>query len=106
MRLTLHVTNTSSAPLELGFSSGQRYDFQVARVSDEGTVGETLWTWSADRSFMQAVGTETLAPNASLSYTEEWRANGERGEFVGTGTMTSSTHPVRQMVRFELAGSE
>jgi hypothetical protein len=106
VRLTLHVTNTTSAPIELGFTSGQRYDFQVAEVGDGGRVGETVWTWSADRSFIQAVGTETLAPNASLSYSEEWATGGLRGEFVGIGTLTSSTHPVRQMARFELAGGE
>ena len=103
VRLTLHLTNTTAAPIELGFSSGQRYDFQVAEVNDDGLVGETLWTWSADKSFMQAIGTETLQPNASLSYSEEWHAAGARGEFVGIGTFTSTTHPVRQMARFDLA---
>lgn len=102
VRLTLHVTNTSGAAMELGFTSGQRYDFQIAEVNADGTVGETVWTWSADKTFMQALGTETLQPNASLSYAEEWRANGARGEFIGIGMITSATHPVRQMTRFEL----
>ena len=106
VRLTLHLTNTTTAPIELEFSSGQRYDFQVAEVADDGMVGETLWTWSADKSFMQALGSETLAPNASLSYSEEWQANGARGDFVGIATITSTSHPIRQMARFDLAGSE
>jgi hypothetical protein len=106
VRLTLHVTNTTGAPIALGFSSGQRYDFQVTEVGDGGTVGETVWTWSADKAFLQAVGSETLAPNASLSYSETWSAGGRQGEFVGIGTLTSTSHPVRQMARFELAGGE
>lgn len=105
VRLTLHVTNTSGAPIELEFTSGQRYDFQVAEV-DGAVIGETLWTWSMDKSFMQALGTETLAPGASLSFTEEWSAGGRRGDFVGIGMLTSSSHPVQQSVRFELAGGE
>ena len=105
VRLTLHVTNTSGAPIELEFTSGQRYDFQVAQV-DGDVIGETLWTWSMDKSFMQALGTETLAAGASLSYTEEWSAGGRRGDFAGIGTLTSSSHPVQQSVRFELAGGE
>jgi hypothetical protein len=102
VRLTLHVTNTTAAPIELEFTSGQRYDFQIAEVSGE-LVGETLWTWSMDKSFMQALGTETLAPGGSLRFTEEWQAGGRRGELVGIGRLTSSSHPVQQSVRFELA---
>ena len=105
VELTLHVTNTSGAPIELEFSSGQRYDFQVSEVVD-GVVGETVWTWSADKSFMQALGTETLAPGASLRYTETWPANGSRGDFMGIATLTSTSHPVRQTVSFDLPGGE
>ena len=105
VRLTLHVTNTSGAPIELEFTSGQRYDFQVAEV-DGDLVGETLWTWSMDKSFMQALGSETLAPGGSLSFTEEWSSGGQRGEFVAIGRLTSTSHPVQQSVRFELTGGE
>jgi hypothetical protein len=105
VRLTLHVTNTSGAPIDLEFTSGQRYDFQIAEV-DGDLVGETLWTWSMDKSFMQALGTETLEPGGSLRFTEEWPAGGRRGELVGIGRLTSSSHPLQQSVRFELAGDE
>ena len=105
VRLTLHVTNTSGAPIELEFTSGQRYDFQIAEL-EGGAVGETLWTWSADKSFMQALGSETLAPGASLEFTEEWPTGGRRGEVVGLARLTSSSHPLQQSVRFELPGGE
>ena len=105
VRLTLHVTNTSGVPIELEFTSGQRYDFQIAELAGNA-VGETLWTWSMDKSFMQALGTETLAPGASLRFTEEWPTGGRRGEVVGIARLTSSSHPVQQSVRFELPGGE
>ena len=100
-RLTLHVTNSTPAPIELEFSSGQRYDFQV--TTDDG---EVLWTWSADKSFMQALGSETLEPGATLRYSEEWPSGGRAGRLIGVGMLTSTSHPVRQSVFFEIAGDE
>jgi len=105
VRLTLHVTNRSAEPIQLEFSSGQRFDFTVARM-DGGEVGETLWTWSADKSFMQALGAETLGPGGSLRYSAEWPAGGVTGEFLAQGAVTSTNHPVRQSARFELTGDE
>ena len=105
VQLTLHVTNTSSSPIELQFSSGQRYDFRVTTV-DDSSPDETLWTWSADKSFMQALGTETLPPGGTLRYTEAWPTGGRTGEFIGIGEITSTNRPVRQLVRFELTGEE
>jgi len=99
--LTLHVTNTTSAPIELEFSSGQRFDFTVTRLD-----GESLWTWSADKSFMAALGQETVPAGGSLRYEAEWPSQGLRGEFVATGTLTSTNRRVAQSVRFELAGDE
>lgn len=99
--LTLHVTNPTSAPVELEFTSGQRFDFAVSRAN-----GEAMWRWSADRSFMQALGTETLPAGGSLRYSATWPAAGAQGEFVARGEVTSSNRPVNQAVRFELAGDE
>ncbi len=95
--LRLHVTNVSAEPVELEFTSGQRYDFQVTTEA-----GEILWTWSADKSFMQALGTETLAPGASLTFSEAWPTNGQRGRYIAIGAVTSTNEPVRQSVIFEV----
>lgn len=99
--LRLHVTNVSAAPVALEFPSGQRFDFQVTTEA-----GETVWTWSADRSFMQALGTAVLAPGESLRYSAAWPSSGRRGRFVAIGQVTSTNEPVRQSVIFELTGSE
>lgn len=95
--LRLHVTNVSAEAVEMEFSSGQRYDFQVTTEA-----GETLWTWSADKSFMQALSSETLEPGGSLSYSEAWPTGGLRGRFIAIGTVTSTNEPVRQAVIFEV----
>ena len=99
--LRLHVTNVSSEPVELEFSSGQRYDFAVTTEA-----GETLWTWSADKSFMQALSMETLAPGASLRFSEAWPSAGQQGRFIAIGRVTSTNEPVHQSVIFELTGGE
>lgn len=99
--LTLHLTNATAAPIELSFSSGQRYDFAVSRLD-----GEVLWRWSSYQSFMQVVGTQTLAAGSSLRYREQWPSGGMRGEFVATGEVTATNRRIIQSARFELAGNE
>jgi len=97
VRLVLQVTNAGTAPLRLAFTSGQRYDFSVL-------AGErSLWTWSADRGFILAVGEETLAPGETRTYTETWvPPPGTRGELTAVATLTSATHPVERTTTFRL----
>lgn len=101
VRLALHVTNVSAGPVELEFSTGQRFDFVVTRVN-----GEQLWRWSADRVFTQALGTETLAAGGTVRYTAEWPAPGVAGHYIATGEVTATNRTIRQSARFELAGDE
>lgn len=97
VRLVLQVTNATSAPLEITFPSGQSYDFSVS------AGGRTLWTWSADMGFIQAVRTETLAPGETRTYAESWTPPaGVSGELTATGRLTSSTHPVERTTVFRL----
>jgi hypothetical protein len=98
VRFVLQVTNASEAPLTLNFSSGQSYDFAVR----EG--GETLWTWSADRSFMQALRSETLAPGQTHRLSEVWRVPAaQRGRaLTAVARMTSTNHPVEQTAEFRV----
>lgn len=101
VRMTLHVTNDTSQPLELEFTSGQRYDFAVTRPD-----GESLWTWSADKSFIQALGSETIPAGGTLRYSEEWDPAGLTGDFVATGTVTSRNRAVAQSAYFDLTEEE
>lgn len=98
VRFTLQVTNGSSAPVTLQFSSGQTYDFAVA----DG--GATVWSWAADRSFMQALRSETLAPGETRSWSETWRpAASLRGHtLTATARLASTSHPVERTQTFRL----
>ena len=63
----LQVTNRTEEIVTFHFSDGQRYDFLI---QDEG--GETRWRWSADKSFIQVLGEEQLAPGDTLTYQERF----------------------------------
>jgi hypothetical protein len=97
VRMTLQVTNAAPGPLRIAFSSGQTYDFAVLRG------GETLWSWSADKQFMQALRDETLAPGETRTYTEAWVPGGTaRGELTARAWLTSTSHPVERTATFRL----
>jgi len=87
--LTLHITNVTGGPIALEFSSGQRYDFEVSQPD-----GRSVWRWSADRSFMAALGEEVLQPGESRQYSAAWHATARNAEYVATGWLTSTNYPV------------
>ena len=97
VHLVLQVTNAGTAPLRVDFPSGQSYDFSVR------AGGRILWTWSADRGFIQMVRAETLAPGETRTYAEAWRPPpGTRGALTAVATLTSSSHPVQRTTTFHL----
>ncbi len=97
VRLVFHVTNPTNEPIALEFSSGQRYDFAIRSAG-----GDDLWRWSADKSFMQALGSESLAPGATLQYVETWPTGRRKGAFVAAAELTSTSHPVQESAQFEI----
>jgi intracellular proteinase inhibitor BsuPI/copper amine oxidase-like protein len=108
VQLTLEARNTSGAPVTLQMSSGQKYDFEVAR-------GDTVvWKWSDDRMFTQALVDMTVAPNQTLVYRETWNQRSregravEPGEYTLTGYLTTrnlSLPKARVTIRILGAGS-
>ncbi|MFL5617615.1 MAG: BsuPI-related putative proteinase inhibitor [Gemmatimonadaceae bacterium] len=85
--LTFTVKNTSDAPVKVVYPSGQKYDFVVA---DSGT-GKVVWTWSANRSFVQALGEETIPAGGTLTFTEKWTPP-KRGLYLAHALLTSTSH--------------
>ncbi|OCL28533.1 hypothetical protein U472_01215 [Orenia metallireducens] len=75
IRVTLVKTNITNSPIKLSYSSGQRIEL-VAYDS-----GRRIWTWSANRSFVQATKVITLEPGQSLVYKEIW--NQDNNDNVG-----------------------
>jgi Intracellular proteinase inhibitor len=66
---TIAVDNPGSAPVEIVFPSGQRYD--VVAFAGEAEV----WRWSADRDFADAEAERSFPPGVTLlgHVTWEWR---------------------------------
>lgn len=96
VHMTLHLTSALEAPVDLEFSSAQRSDFQVRRPG-----GEILWTWSADKLFAQALGTERLSPGETLTWSATWHG-ASPGRYEATGRVVSTSHPQVITVPFEV----
>ena len=62
VELRFDAVNTSDEVVTLTFPSGQEGDAQLI-----GADGETAYTWSAARSFVQVVQERTLEPGAELT---------------------------------------
>lgn len=87
--LTLTVSNPSSVPVEVGFPSGQRYDFVVRSAA----TGASVWRWSADKLFAQALGHESIPAKGTITYSQRWTPTA-RGDFQVEGLLTSLSHRV------------
>ncbi|CAN5664810.1 hypothetical protein BH23GEM6_BH23GEM6_20430 [soil metagenome] len=91
------VTNTSTEPVELHFRSGQTYDFAVM----DGD--RTVWRWSDDQMFTQALRQEVLAPGATLRFEESWRPPaGLQQPYVAVGRLVAENRPVEQRMNIRL----
>jgi hypothetical protein len=97
VQMVLHVTNPTDRPVVLEFSSGQRYDFAVR----SGT-GQDVWRWSADKSFLQALGSETIPAGGTVDYSEWWAAGNRTGSFVAIAELTSTRHRIQEQAAFQL----
>src|SRR6185437_3508786 len=67
VRLTFAIANSGPAPVTLQFATSQKYDFEIRRG------GQTVWRWSADRMFTQALTSLTLAPGARQTFAVTWK---------------------------------
>ena len=64
--MNLVITNNSSNPVVLDYTSGQRYDFALLDNSKN-----TLYRWSADKLFIQELSRIQIEPGQSLGYFDE-----------------------------------
>ena len=85
--LTLTVSNPSSVPATIAHSSGQQFDFTVT----DAASGALLWRWGMGMMFTQALGTETIPANGSLTYSATWKPT-QKGSLVATGSLVSVSH--------------
>lgn len=96
VELALHVTNHGREPVDFTFPSSQRYDF---RITD--AAGESVWQWSAARSFLQVVTEATLAPGETWTFRAEW-SEPRPGRYVGTGWVTAQEWRLEQQSTFDV----
>ena len=97
VRMEIHVTNVTSSPIALEFSTTQRYDFEVSQPD-----GDRVWRWSEDVMFGQALGVEELGPGESRQWAAAWPGEGREGDFVATARVVSSNYPVELRTGFRL----
>ncbi|HET8712469.1 MAG TPA: BsuPI-related putative proteinase inhibitor [Gemmatimonadales bacterium] len=90
IEVTVKVTNRSNRDTALQFASSQRYDFQII-----DPTGATQWTWSADRTFMQVLGSEGLRGGQSIEYREQIPATLAPGRYQVTGMITTMGRPLQ-----------
>ena len=78
--LDLTVANPTEAPVTLRFSSGQRYDFTILDAA-----GASVWTWSADKGFIQVLGEERIEPGETLTFGETFAGELAPGRYTVRG---------------------
>lgn len=96
VHMVLHVMSVLDTPVVLEFPTSQRADFWV-----RGAAGDTVWMWSAARSFAQVVGSEALEPIGRRSYEGSW-SPAAPGEYEAVARLVSTSHPVEITVPFEV----
>jgi hypothetical protein len=93
----LQLVNQGGGEATVPFTSGQRYD--LALVAE---AGDTLWRWSNERGFIQALGEERLAPGASLHWEEAVVLPMAPGRYLLTAWITSPDAPAAEPLLLEV----
>jgi hypothetical protein len=87
VNLKLVVVNPSKDPIKVEHSSGQKYDF----VAIDSATGRVAWSWSADKSFIAALGAETVPAGGTLTFVERWKP-AQKGLYLIRGFLVSTSH--------------
>jgi len=100
-RLTLR--NGQEEPLSVTFPSGQRFDLQIWN-----NRGESVYTWSADKLFLQAMETIVIRPREEKNWVVDVPlAALPEGRYAVKAWLTSSEPPVFwAALSFEIRPSE
>ena len=93
----LQLVNQGGSEAAVPFTSGQRYD--LALVAE---AGDTLWRWSNERGFIQALGEERLAPGTSLHWEEAVVLPMAPGRYLLTAWITSPDAPSAEPLLLEV----
>lgn len=67
IKITMTVKNRQKSAVTLQFSSGQRFDLEIRRGKNKN--GEKVWQWAEGRMFTMALGSQTLKPTETMTFT-------------------------------------
>ena len=95
--LDLTITNPTDTPVTLRFPSGQRYDFMILDAS-----GESVWTWSADKGFIQVRGEEQIGPGEALVFSEAFPGELTPGRYTVRGSVPVLDGPLTDTTGVEV----
>lgn len=85
--LTFRVSNDTLPNTEIGYSSGQSYDFEIY---DAG--GGLVWRWSDGMGFTLAMRSTTLRQGETLTFVERWKpASASPRDYVAVARLASYT---------------
>lgn len=86
IKFTLTARNASKAPVQVTFTSGQKYDIEARNDAN----GALAWRWSEGRMFTQIFREETWQPGETRRYEDTWNArtsnpDGSEGAPIAAG---------------------
>lgn len=90
---TLRVTNIGDDPVCVRFPTSQQFDIIV-----QSAEGAPLWSWSADRAFLQMVSDRELLPGESAVYEVYWDGRLTDGSRFAGGRYRATAHFLGQTV--------
>ena len=84
VKISLSITNTTSKPVTLLFTTTQHYDIKILKTKKE------IWQWSENRMFAMTTESIILQEGEKQTYTETWSPkNLLPGKYIVYGTITS-----------------
>jgi hypothetical protein len=92
-RVTLHVTQ----PVTLTFPSGQNSDLRILNEK-----GESVYTWSADKLFIQVFREEKIGPGERNWVMDVPLGNLAPGKYTAEGWLTTQPRQYSAVVSFEI----
>ncbi len=82
--LELAVSNDGDAAIDVDFSNGQRYDFEI--FAQDGSV---VWHWAEGMFFTMMLGRETIPPGGALRWSERVTDGLPAGTYRVVGTLAA-----------------
>ena len=81
LNIQFTLSNPTAEEKTITYPSGQTFDYQIFNEA-----GENVYTWSANKSFIQALSEVSLAADEDIVYEDQFDYKNMSGEAFGAGT--------------------